>query len=286
MKTYLRDKRIIIEEKDSASLKFLYNTVIGRMLLKVLITKPVSKIFGLLTNTKLSRIFINKFVNKHNINLKEYKKETFKSFNDFFIRQIKPSKRPIASEHKLISVADARLIAYKIKKDLTINVKNSVYSIESLINDSKKAEEYKDGDCLVFRLCPDDYHHYVFLDDGKIQNKYHINGKLHTVQPLAYDKYEIFSENDREITFLRTKNYDEVAYIEVGALNIGKINNRNIKNYKKGEEKGYFSFGASTIILLIKKDLIKIDKDILINSKNHIETKVLMGEEIGKKKHD
>ena len=55
------------------------------------------------------------------------------------------------------------------------------------------------------------------------------------------------------------------------------------ESFRKGEEKGYFEMGSSTIVLMIKKDVIKIDEDILNNSNNGIETKVLIGERIGER---
>ena len=64
---------------------------------------------------------------------------------------------------------------------------------------------------------------------------------------------------------------------------VGRIkNNHEEYEYKKGEEKGYFEFGGSTIVLLFKKGIITLDKDIIENSKENIETIVKYGEKIGK----
>ncbi len=284
MKIYLRKENKIIEEKDSKSLRFLYNTVIGRVVLKIIISKPISKGFGFLTNTKISKLFINNFVKKSSIDLSEYEDKKYKSFNDFFIREIKEEKRPLKDNKNIFpAVADSKLTVYKITKDLKLNIKNSTYDIEELIKDKKTAKEYENGMCLVFRLCKDDYHHYIYPDNGQVTSNYHINGVLHTVQPIALKKYKVFTENDREITILNTENFKEIIYIEVGALNIGKIHNNKKENFQKGEEKGYFSFGASTVILLLKEKTIEVDKDILKYSKEDIETRVLQKEQIGKK---
>jgi phosphatidylserine decarboxylase len=70
--------------------------------------------------------------------------------------------------------------------------------------------------------------------------------------------------------------------IEVGAMLVGRIKNANKTTFKKGEEKGYFDFGGSTVVLLVNKD-IKIDDDILAQSAKGIETKVSYGERIGEK---
>ena len=127
----------------------------------------------------------------------------------------------------------------------------------------------------------DDYHHYIFPDDGKILDTKYIDGRLHTVQPIAFKKYKVFHENSREITFLNCDNLGDICYIEVGALLIGKIVNINKTEFKKGEEKGHFEPGGSTVIMLINKD-IEINEKILENSKKGIETIVKMGQCIGK----
>ena len=110
-----------------------------------------------------------------------------------------------------------------------------------------------------------------------------IKGKLNTVQPITYDK-NVFHTNSREYTTLYTENFGEIIEVEVGALLVGKItNNKSITNFNKGDEKGYFEFGGSTIILFVKKEKIVIDKDILENSKQGKETIVSCGEKIGAK---
>ena len=262
-----------LETKQSLSLRFLYNTVLGRIILKLLTCKCISKIGALYFKSPISKIRIKRFIKKNNINMNDYYNEQYHSFNDFFIRKIKPDKRKI--ENGLIAISDSKLTVYKIDKDSKFNIKNSIYTVKELIGEEK---EYKYA--LIFRLCVDDYHHYVFPDDGEIISSKHIKGKLHTVQPIAFKKYKVFHENDREITYLNCKNLGEICIVEVGALMVGKIVNENVKKFKKGDEKGHFEFGGSTIIMLTNKDL-KIDKKIMENSKKDIETIVKLGETIG-----
>ena len=263
---------LYIKNDTLKSLKFLYNTSIGRCILKILTTKIIANIYAKYMNSKLSKIKIKKFIKKNNIDMEEYEKKEYTSFNDFFIRKIKMNKRKI--ENGLISVCDSKLSVYEITDDLKLNIKNSVYTIEELIRENKK---YKYA--LVFRLCVDDYHHYAFPDDGEILKSKHIDGILHTVQPIAFKKYKVFTENDREVTFLNCKNLGEVCYIEVGAMLIGKICNENKTKFKKGEEKGHFEFGGSTVILLVND--VDINNVIIENTKNDIETIVKMGQKIG-----
>lgn len=263
-----------IEEKTNKLLKFMYNTIIGRLALKIATTKLVANIYSIYMNSKISKRKIKKFIKKHHINIEEYKEKDYISFNDFFIREIKPEKRKI--EDNLIAVCDSKLSVYKIDKNSKFNIKNSIYTVEELIGENK---QYKYA--LIFRLCVDDYHHYIYPDDGKVITTKHIDGILHTVQPIALKKYKVFHENNRDITFLKCNNLGDVCYIEVGALMIGRIVNLNKNEFKRGEEKGHFEFGGSTIIMLINKD-IYLNKKILENSKNDIETIVKMGQCIGK----
>ena len=151
--------------------------------------------------------------------------------------------------------------------------------------DEKLANDYINGYCLIFRLTVDDYHRYSFIDDGKIIKSKYIPGKFHTVNPIANDFYPIYKQNSRSYSLLHTEHFGDVIYMEVGAMMVGKIYNHSMSSYQKGDEKGYFEFGGSTIVVLLKKDQVIIDQDIIENSKKYCETKVLMGEKIGVKKH-
>lgn len=263
-----------IKLNTSLALKFLYNTVLGRIILKLITGKLVTRVYAKYMSSKLSTIKIKKFIKKNNINMDEYQIQEYKSFNDFFMRKIKDDKRCIGDN--LIAVSDAKLSVYKIDENSKFNIKNSIYTIEELIGDKK---EYKYA--LIFRLCVDDYHHYIFPDNGNIVSSKRIEGVLHTVQPIALKKYKVFHENSREVTYLNCENLGDVCYIEVGALMVGKIVNEKKDKFIKGEEKGHFEFGGSTIIMLINKD-ISINEKILENSNKDIETIVKLGENIGK----
>lgn len=275
-----------VKDNPMKGLSFLYNTVVGRIILYPLVNFSfISKLSEKVMDSKISKIFIKKFIKSNNINIEEYLDEKYTCFNDFFIRNIKKEKRPINyKENVLISPCDSKLTVYDIKEDNLYRVKNSNYSLENLLNDKILAKEYINGKLLVFRLSPDDYHHYYNVDNGNIIKTYKIKGKYHTVNPIVYDKYEVFKENTREISIIKTENFDKILYIEVGALLVGKIVNNNIKKTKKGTEKGYFKYGGSTVILIFKENQIKIDKEIIDNSKNGFETYVKLGEKIGIKK--
>ena len=278
-----RNSKEDIITKSSSFLNFLYNTFIGRLFLKLLITRPISVLVGLFMNSRLSKCLIKRFIDKNDINVFEYDDRKYHSYNDFFTRKVISYKRPInASKDVLISPCDSKILAYKITKDLTLNIKNSYYSINSLVEDDI-LEDYIGGDALVFRLSTDNYHRYCYIDSGSKGKNYKIKGVLHTVQPISLERYNFYNTNSREWTILNTNNFGKVIQVEIGALCIGKIKNAHETHiFKRGEEKGYFEFGGSTIVLLFKKNTIKLDDDIYNNSKENIETIVKYGERIGK----
>ena len=277
---YDRKQQKIVEEIEykKDKLEFLYNTRFGRFSLKFFIASPIfSKICALYQKSRLSKKDIKPFVEKYNISLTEKDYKKFNSFNDFFIR-----RRPNIfhkNKNELVSIADAKLSYYNITDDLRLNIKNSNYSINDLIENEKLASFFKNGICLVYRLAVNDNHRYTFIDDGKLAFHKKIKGKLHTIRPIS-EKYNVFAQNSREINFLNTKNLGYVMQIEVGALLVGKIKNHKKLTFKKNEEKGFFEFGGSTIIILLNKN-IKFDSDIEEMNNKGIEIQVTAGERIG-----
>ena len=152
----------------------------------------------------------------------------------------------------------------------------------SLLKNPALAAEYVGGWCLIFRLTVDDYHRYCYAFDCEKEENIRIPGRLHTVNPIANDFFPIYKENSREYTILHTREFGDVIAMEVGALLVGRIvNHQGPAFVRRGQEKGYFQFGGSTVVLLLKKDTAILDGDILENSRNGIETRVKFGEKIG-----
>ena len=121
----------------------------------------------------------------------------------------------------------------------------------------------------------DDYHRYIYIDDGFESRRVHIPGELHTVNPVANDVYPIYKENTREYALLKTVNFGTVLMMEVGALMVGRIENVPLRGrVKRGKEKGNFAFGGSTVILMTQKERVLPDPDIFMNSEKGIETRV------------
>ena len=282
MKVYDRSLKQYIYEIEyyRKSLNFLYNTLPGRGILKYILVRPsFSKLGAKYYCSRLSVRKIESFVEKHSVDVSEWNLNSFNSFNDFFKRKKEITCTLKANE--LPCVADSRLTVFPISSELLIDVKHSVYSLEELIGKELGTDEYRNGNCLIFRLALDDYHRYLYPDDGFLKDSYTIKGELHTVRPVSA-KNHVYVRNSRTVSYLSTEHFGEMIMIEVGALMIGKIVNNTGRDFKKGEEKGHFEYGGSTIILLTNKDVI-IESDIIKQSEQGIETKVKIGTMIGRK---
>ncbi len=274
-KVYNRKLKKIIEVKHFGgnTLNKIYKS---KLLTSITINPFISKLYGLYNSTYISKKKINNFIKDNNIDMSIYEDKKYNSFNDFFIRKINKINIDKNNNH-LISPVQGYLSVYKIKKDLKVEVKNNTYTLDELFSE-EDLSSYKNGTILIFRLALNNYHRFHYIDDGKRIKRKIIKGKLHTVSDSSKD-YKIYKENQREYSILKTKNFGNVIYMEVGALLVGKIVNYNYDTFTRGMEKGYFLPGGSTVILVLKD--IKIDQDILKNSKENIETIVEVGERIG-----
>lgn len=263
----------------SGVIKFLYTSILGRLILKLVTCKFISSLVGKYMNSKLSIKRINKTIKENNIDMNLYEKKEYTSFNDFFIRKKKNINFDTKSDH-FVSPCDSKLLAIKLSKNSTFDIKGSIYSLNNIIKEDISSK-YNNGYALIFRLEVTDYHRFHFIDDGTLDEYKYIKGKFHTVQPIAYNK-KIFHTNSREYTTLHTKNFGDIIEVDVGALCVGRItNNKEITSFKKGDEKGYFEFGGSTIILFVQDKKVIIDNDILLNSTLGKETVISCGEKIG-----
>lgn len=265
-------------------LKKLYGSIGGRIVLKVL-TKPfVSNLTGIFLDSKLSTVLIKPFIKQNNIDMSDYMENIkYNSYNDFFTREIKSECRQIDNDyHSFISPADGRITIYDINEDSCFMIKDTKYNVETITKSKKAANIYKGGKFIIIRLCVDNYHRYCYLDNGRKSKNKVIPGKLHTVNPIANDYFEIYKENSRECSILYTENFGRVMQIEVGALMVGRIKNYHEEcNIIKGHPKGKFEFGGSTICLLVEKGKVIFDEDIVENTNNGYETAIKMGERIG-----
>lgn len=280
-----REGRILgADDGQDRLLSGLYGSRAGRALVRFLIRPGISRAGGWLLDRRVSRIAVGPFVRSKGIRLDDYEKQDFCSYNDFFTRRIKAGLRPAdMTPEALIAPCDSKLTVYAIDEDARFTVKGTGYTMESLTRSRKLARKYAGGQLLLFRLTVDDYHHYCYVDGGRKSENHYIDGVFHTVNPAACEKFPVYKENSRCVSFLKSDHFGTVMMIEVGALMVGKIVNLDDGPalVRRGEEKGYFAFGGSTVILCLKKGRAVMDSDILANSREGCETRVLQGMRIG-----
>ena len=226
------------------TLKFLYRTIPGRMILKFLTRPSLSNACGRFLDSDLSHFLIQPFVKENGIRVSDYEMDDVRSFNDFFSRKIKEGLRSIDMDEKhLIAPCDGLLSVWKIREDTVLPVKQSNYTISSLLRNPKLAAHYCDGYCLVFRLCVNHYHRYCYVDSGKKSRNVFLPGVLHTVRPIALAQYPVFTENSRAYTLIRTPEFGTVVQMEVGAMLVGRIvNHEQGAQVIRGAEKGMFQY--------------------------------------------
>ena len=280
----MRERLDLNEKQPSKGVKFLYCNKLGAGILKICTTRGIANLYGSYLNSRSSKHKIKKFVRKNGIDMSEYKPVKYRSFNEFFRREIKEECRPVDTDpHSLISPCDGKLTAFEISADSVFRVKGFDYNLNTLLRNEQLAKDFEGGICLIYRLCVTDYHRYGFFDGGTAEQSVFIKGRLHTVQPEALEKRRVFCENCREYTILHTDNFGDAIQMEVGAMFVGKIVNNGKKQFGRGEEKGWFEFGGSTIIVLLKKGVAEVDSEIFENTENNFETVVKYGEKIGTK---
>lgn len=273
-----------------AGVKFLYGTLPGQKLADWLLSARLpSRAYGAYQASPLSRHKIAPFVEAFRIPMEEYEDRRFSSFNDFFIRKFKPGRRVFESQPgRMPAFAEARYLAYeRVQPDQVFPVKGKFMTAETLLGGSELAREFarefEGGPLLLARLCPVDYHRYHYPDAGRTQAHYPVEGKLHSVNPVALRyKDEIFATNERRVSILETRNFGKLAYIEVGAMMVGKIVQTHSETlpFERGDEKGYFLFGGSTVIVLGEPGAWKPDADLLEQTARRRETFVKLGDGI------
>ena len=261
----------------------LYRTRVGRRAAELLARPGVSRAAGRFMDSRFSKFLIAPFQRLNHIRMDDFAEENYKSFNAFFTRSLKPGARPVdADKNALASPCDGFLTALPVSKDGVFTVKGSPYTALTLTQNESVARDFDGGWCLIFRLTPANYHRYAFPDDGIITSAQKIPGVFHTVRPEALKEIPVFKTNTREYACLSTANFGPMVYMEVGATMVGRIVNR-VKSgaFSRGQEKGYFEFGGSTVILLTAPGAFVPEDTILQASARDEETPVKLGERVG-----
>jgi len=255
------------------------------------VLKHMSETQGRRFNNPTSKREIAKFIEYHHLNTEEILDplDSFKNFNEFFYRKLKPAFRKIYDNNNPLhatSAADSRLHVFETIDSATkIWIKGKNFSLNHLLRDEKIAAQYEGGSIAIFRLAPQDYHRFHSPVEGEIVDIVELTGTYYTVNPVAVrSETDVFTENKRCRVHIKSPQFGDVMYITVGATMVGSIifTVKKGQKIKKGDEIGYFAFGGSTVINIFKPNSIIFDEDLIINSQKPVETLVKMGESLGK----
>ena len=269
-----------------ASLRWVYESELGQSLADHLLSRSlVSQVYGAYQSSRLSATKINRFIKQFQIPMHEFDEGPFRSFNDFFIRKFKPGVRSFAqATGEFAAFAEARYYAFQsVERGQRFPVKSLSLDLVELLGGEERARPFLGGPLLLARLCPTDYHRFHYPDDGRVLECYSLHGALHSVNPVALRyRPEILQTNERVVSLLETRNFGKLAYVEVGALCVGKIvqTHRIQDEFHRGDEKGYFLFGGSTVIVVGEPGKWRIDSDLIEQTQQQRETLVELGQRV------
>ncbi len=271
-------------------LRWTYETPLGRLALKLGISRKwLSRWYGRRMDDPKTVSKIKPFIHEYGLDPETFQKpvEDFDSFNDFFYRKLKPEARPVDPAPDSITFpADGRhWCAENIDDSDLFAIKGHRLNLAALVGgDRNLVERFQGGSVVISRLCPVDYHRFHFPTDGLPGEARRINGPLFSVNPIALLKRpSIWWENARELTLIEASSVGGVLYLEIGATMVGSIQQtyRPGNPIKKGDEKGCFAFGGSCVMILFEPGRVRLDKDLLENSAQGLETYALFGERLG-----
>lgn len=278
--------REVIHEKWFMDL--FYGTLPGRWLAVLLFSRRwFSRLYGRLQRRPASRRKILPFVERHGIDPTESERppQEYPDFAAFFARRLKPARRPIEFDPDvLIAPADGRLLAFSVQHGQVYPVKGAYFDLEELAPGALPADRYANGLCLILRLAPGDPHRFCQVDDGMQSAVRGFPGRLHSVSPLALRHgLNVFPSNYRHCCTVESRSFGSIFVMEVGALTVGSIHQciPDGGAVRRGEEKGWFEVGGSTVILLLEAGRARVDDDITQQSLAGVESLVRLGERIG-----
>lgn len=278
------------------AMKIMYGNTVGSHAttssLIVRLLHHMSAKQGVAMNSPSSVKKIQGFIHTHNLNKDELLDpvDSFKSFNEFFYRKLKPSARPIfepANRAVAVSPADARTVVFRnLTEATTIWVKGSEFTVERLLGPdfADVASNYVGGSLMISRLAPQDYHRFHMGVAGRINRRAAIDGALYTVNPVAVrQSINVYTENKRVVNEVVTEDFGNVMVVCVGATIVGSIlHTADVgASVEKGDELGYFAFGGSTLLTLFPPGSITFDEDLVTNSSLPLETLLQMGMRVG-----
>lgn len=268
-------KRVVESVMGDGALRFAYETLAGRTLWTVLFgSKLLSAWLGRKYDSPKSRKDIRALASIPGCLPDEAEKPVseYGSFNEFFTRRLKPGARPVGEG--LVSPADGRLKLYLgADADTPFPIKGATRSLRKVFDEAAPAGKY---DLAVIRLAPVDYHRFHFPCDCTTSEPVRVvPGKYHSVNPIALMRYpDVYADNERQILKCGAA-FGNFWLVDVGAFGVGTIVQTYAgERHAKGDEKGYFKFGGSTVILVAPAGVLTFDDDLIANSAAGLETQV------------
>jgi len=266
-------------------LRWTYGHPLGALALWAMVQRPLfSAWFGRRMSTPASAARIAPFIDRYGLDPAEFADppESFRSFNEFFFRQLKPEARPIeADETSVVFPADGRHLGFARAAAIdAVFVKGQKFDLPKLLDDAELAARYADGALVLSRLCPVDYHRFHFPAAGVPGATRLLQGPLFSVSPIALRRHLSYLwTNKRTITPLVTRNFGTVLLLEIGATCVGTIRQTYTPGQAvaKGAEKGYFAFGGSSTITIFEPGAVRLAADLTTNTARQTELYAQVG---------
>ncbi len=276
------------EEKvyGEGALRFLYGGAVGRLVAGLFLKRRiVNWMLGQYWSSPLSLDRVKRFIRDFELDLSDFEVEEWNSFNHFFARRFKDGARTFCdTPWEFPAFAEGRFLAFdKVDATTSYPVKGIYLRPKEILGRGDQAEAFIGGPLMIARLCPTDYHRYHYPDSGRHIGMFDIPGSLHSVNPIALaTKNDIFGTNHRRVSYLTTTNFGRLAFVEVGAMGVGRIvqTHDEDENFRRGDEKGHFAFGGSTILVFGQPGYWKPDQDILDRTLEGRETFVKLGDRV------
>ena len=276
-------EKVVESVMGDKALRFAYETLLGRTLWPVLFgSRVVSSWMGRRYDSPRSKKDVATLAAIPGCRWEEAEKPLadYGSFNEFFTRRLKSGARPLGDG--IVSPADGRLRLYlDADADSPFPLKGATRSLRTVFDGDAPAGRY---DVAVFRLAPVDYHRFHFpCDCETVGDVRVVPGEYHSVNPIALVKRpDVYADNERQIVKCRAA-FGDFWLVDVGAFGVGTIVQTFAgARHAKGDEKGYFKFGGSTVILVAPAGAVTFDDDLVRSSAAGLETRVLCRERIGR----
>ncbi len=255
---------------------------------KQLITVVAGKLANL-DCPKLTPKVIAWFVKRYQVNMTEAANpdiHSYKTFNDFFTRPLKPNARPLKKSDFICPVDGAISQFGTIQDDQIFQAKGHDYSTLALVaGNTSLASQFHNGQFACLYLSPKDYHRIHMPCDGKLISMSYVPGDLFSVNPsTAANVPNLFARNERVVCEFVSEKHGTFVMVLVGATIVGSMatvwhdtnggiinppRRKSIKTWsyanqnialKQGEEMGRFLLG-STVVMLFEKDQLAFNTD-------------------------